>query len=291
MKDNKELEKCTRCLVKVSWVSVLDSVFLALFKGAVGLATGSRALTASALYSVHDVVSSVAVLVGLKISKDPPDKNHPYGHGNIEYIVAAFMSIMILVATIFLVADVVRIIFSGRHANPHWAALGAALISVVANEILYRFNMCAHKHVNSPVVYAHGKHHRADAISSVAVAIAIAGSMMGFRSLDALVALFETGHLIVVSAEILYHGGSGLIDRAVKEEDRALIKAVVGGMPEIEEVKNIKTRQIGRSVWVDLYISLSVDTTIAEVNTISDSIRAEIGSKVKHIGNVNVICV
>ncbi len=286
-----EEEKCLKCVSTISWIGLGDSLFLAIFKGVIGILTGSRALTASALYSLNDVISGVAVLIGLRVSTRPADEDHPYGHGNAEYIVAVFTSILILGATVFLLGDSFRIIFRGEHAPPSWMAMGAAIVSVVANEVLYRYNICAVKHINSPALSAHAKHHRADAISSLAVVVAIAGGAMGFRFLDALVAVFEAGHLLVVSAEILYQGGSGLIDRAIQESDVASINEVLSGMGDVKEVRDIKTRQIGRSVWVDLYVSLPGDKTIAEIDAISEQIRERIAGRVEYLGNVNVVCV
>ena len=274
----------------MSWIGLWDSAFLAFFKGVVGILTGSRALTASALYSLHDVISGVAVIIGLKIATRPADEEHPFGHGNAEYIVCVFTSIIILGATVFLLGDCIRIIFMGEHTPPHWAALAAAVISVFANEVIYRYNICAYRHMNSPALLAHAKHHRADVISSLAVVVAIVGGVIGYRFLDAFVAVFEAGHLIFLSVEIFYQGGSGLIDRAIEESDVSLIRQVLSDMPDVKEVRDIKTRQIGRRIWADLYISLPLDKTIAEVKAISSQIRQSIEDRIDHTGNVNIIC-
>ena len=283
--------ECTRCATTASWVGLWDSLALALLKGVVGVLTRSRALTASALYSLHDAVSSIAVLIGMRVSKRPADEEHPYGHGNAEFIVCVFTSLVILVVTVVLLGDCIKIIFRGEHSVVHWAALPVALISVVANELLYRYNMCAVRHINSPAILGHAKHHRADAISSVAVVVAIIGSKMGYPSLDAIVAVFEAAHLIIVSADILYQGGSGLIDRAIETSDVASIREVLAAMPDVAEVCDVKTRQLGRRAWVDVYVRLPEHKTIEEAGTISGQIRQSINEQIKHIGNVNVICV
>ena len=285
-----EDQKYIRCATKLSWIGLWDSVLLALFKGIIGTLTGSRALTASALYSLHDVISGVAVIIGLKIATRPADEEHPYGHGNAEYIVCVFTSILILGATVFLLADCIRIIFMGEHAPPHWVALGAAVLSVFANEVIYRYNICAYKHMNSPALLAHAKHHRADVISSLAVVVAVVVGAMGWRFLDVLVAVFEAGHLIFLSVEIFYQGGSGLIDRAIEESGVSLIRQALQDVSDVKKVRDIKTRQIGRRVWVDLYVSLPLDKTVAEVNTISEQIRQSIANRVEHLGNVNIVC-
>jgi cation diffusion facilitator family transporter len=285
-----EKDKCVECAEQLSWVGIWDSAFLALFKGVVGILTGSRALTASALYSIHDVISGVAVLIGFKVARKPADREHPYGYGNAEYIVCVFTSILLLCATVFLLADCIRIFFLGEHSPPNIAALMAAIVSVAANEIIYRFNICSYKRLNSPALLAHAKHHRADVISSLAVVVAVVGGALGYHFLDAAVAIFEAGHLLYLSVELFHQGGSGLVDRAIKESDVSLIRQFLSGMAEVKEVKDIKTRQIGRSVWVDLYVSLPADKTIAEINTISARIRYGIANKLEYLGNINVIC-
>ncbi|MHC4123680.1 MAG: cation diffusion facilitator family transporter [Planctomycetota bacterium] len=285
-----EKKKCSKCVSRLSWIGIWDSAFLAIFKGVIGILTGSRALTASALYSLHDVISSVAILIGLKVATRPADKEHPYGFGNAEYIVCVFTSILILAATVFLLGDSIRVIFMNEHTPPHWAVLIAAVISVAANEVIYRFNICAYKQINAPSLLAHAKHHRADVISSIAVVVAVIGSALGYHFLDALVAIFEGGHLLLVSIEILYHGGSGLVDRAIEKNDISMIRYLLSDMTEIKEIKDIKTRKIGRAIWVDLHVSMATDKTIAEANAVSGRIQESIGDKIEHLGNVSVIC-
>jgi cation diffusion facilitator family transporter len=177
-----------------------------------------------------------------------------------------------------------------EHSPPHWAALTAAVISILANEVIYQYNICAHRHLNSPALLAHAKHHRADVISSLAVLAAIIAGAFGYRFLDAFVAVFEAAHLLYLSAELLYQGGSGLIDRAIEEGDISSIRQVLSHLPDVKKIRDIKTRQIGRRVWVDLYVSLSPDKTIAEVKDIVGRIQQSIAGRLEHTGNINVFC-
>ncbi len=286
-----ENQKCVRCAATASWIGLWDSLLLALFKGVIGTLTHSRALMASALYSIHDVISGAAVIIGLKIAARPADEEHPYGHGNAEHIVSTLTSILILAATIFIMADSIKIISRAQHTPPHWAALCAAVISVLANEIIYRYNMCSVRHLNSPALLTHAKHHRADAISSAAVAIAILAGKMGFLWADPMVAIFEAVHLTILSGQILYHGGSGLMDRSIKESDIASIRKALSEMREVKKIKDIKTRQIGRNVWADVYVTLVPNKTVAEAHEISCRIRRSLKGLMKRLETVNVIYV
>jgi len=287
MKTTKD--KCALCATRLSWIGLWDSFIIAIFKGIIGILTHSRALQASALYSFHDVVSSIAVIIGLKVSSQPIDEEHPYGHGNVEYIVSVFTSFIILAATIYLFVDSLGIVLKAKHIPAHWAALVAGLISCFANEVIYRYNICAVKHLNSPAILTHAKHHRADAISSLAVVIAILGSKMGFYFLDPLVAVFEAGHLTFLSIEILYHSSVGLLDKSAGKEEVLLIRKITSQISGIKKIRNIKTRQIGRNIWVDLYVSLSGKKTVDEAHKISGRIRQDLMKEIKYLGNINVV--
>jgi divalent metal cation (Fe/Co/Zn/Cd) transporter len=79
------------------------------------------------------------------------------------------------------------------------------------------------------------------------------------------------------------------MDRAVEENDVYLVRKILSGMPDVKEIKDIKTRQIGRNVWVDLYIRLPLDKTITEAHGISDRIQQNLKNTITHLGNVNVV--
>jgi cation diffusion facilitator family transporter len=284
-------QKCTRCASRITWIGLWDSLFLAIFKGIIGIFSRSHALVASALYSIHDIISGAAVIIGVKIASRPIDRKYPYGYGNAEYIVSVFTSILIIGATIFLMGSAIKTIFKGSHSPPHWAALGAAIISLFANEVIYHYNICAFKHLNSPAIFTHAKHHRADAISSLAVIIALVGAKTGLSFLDPLVALFEAVHLIVLSGEILHHGGSGLMDKAIKERDISSIRNILAGITDIKDIKDIKSRQIGRYIWIDLYLCLSSDITIINAHGVSSKIRQALKNSISYLENINIIYV
>lgn len=285
----KSENRCTACVRKVSWIGLWYSFVLSLLKGFVGIISGSHALMGSALYSFHDVVSSIAILIGLKIFTKPTTKNYPYGYGNAEYIVSVFISIIILTATIFLMYNSIKLIFiDHKDVTLHWSVVLAAAFSIFFNILLYKFNKCAFKHLNSPAILTHAKHLMADAISSMAVILVILGTSLGIHSLDPLAAIFETVHLIYLSGEILIHGCTGLMDKAIDKKKIVSIKDILADVSGIEK---IKTRQVGRNINVELFISFPADKTLNEIHAISNKITETIKNNMKYIGNVNVIYV
>ncbi|MCB4757015.1 MAG: cation diffusion facilitator family transporter [Elusimicrobia bacterium] len=282
-------DKCVRCANRLAWVGLFDSFFLAVFKGVAGILTHSRALTMSAVYSLHDVISEVAILFGLKVASAPANEEHPYGHGDMENVVSIFNGLIIFGATIFLLFESVGMLLKGQPAPLHWTALGAAVIATVANELIYRYDICAYRHINSPAMLTHARHHRADAVSSLAAVVAIFGAKMGWYFLDALVAVFEAGHLLYLSGEILFHAGGHLLDRSSDEEVVTSIEEITARVAGQQITKNVKARHIGRFLNVDLYLGLPLELSLSDAEGVAERIRYALKRRIKHIGNVNII--
>ncbi len=169
--------KCVRCASLVGWVGLVTNLILLILKGFVGIISGSQALLADAMYSAKDVISSILVIIGLKVSSRPLDREHPYGHGKIEFILSMVVSVVFLTVTAFLFVHAVQILTNGdEHRAPHMIALWTALISVSVNVVMYFYSRCVSVEVNSPMVRTLSQHHYADATSSVAVAVGIIGA-------------------------------------------------------------------------------------------------------------------
>ena len=282
-------DRCVKCADKYNWIGLFSSLFLAFFKGAIGAVTRSRALVLSAVYSFHDVISSVALMVGVEIATSPKDEHHPYGYGKMEYVITLFTSLIILGATFFLMAEAAAGILHGDHPSPHWAVFGIAFVSFAANETLYRFNNCAYRQLYSPAMMTHAKHHRADGISSLAVMLAVVGAKMGFHFIDTVVAVFECVHLIVLSGELLHHSGSELLDRAIDKKDIASILRIAREVTGRDSARHVRTRRLGRELFIELNLGLSGDVSLIEARKISSRLERVLMQRIAHVGSVHVL--
>ncbi|MDD5657686.1 MAG: cation diffusion facilitator family transporter [Elusimicrobia bacterium] len=282
--------KCVRCAYNLTWFGLWDSLLLGVFKGVVGYYTHSRALTMSAVYSIHDVISALAILLGLKVAENPADAAHPYGYGAMEDVVSLVTGLIIFAATLLLLGEAVWALAFGRYPQPHWTALIGALIAALVNETIYHFNICAYRRLNSPAILTHARHHRADALSSVAAVLAILGAKLGgWHFLDPLVAILEAAHLLVLSGEILRHASLGLLDRAPKKAELEAIHDIAQRVAGPGAARRVKARQVGRSLWVDLTLKLPPELPMSRAQELAQRISGALRRGVKHVGTVNVI--
>jgi cation diffusion facilitator family transporter len=274
----------------VGWIGLFTNLVLLILKGFVGIISGSQALVADAMYSAKDVVSSILVIIGLKVSNQPLDREHPYGHGKIEFILSMVISVVFLVVTAFLFVHAIQILMNGdEHRAPHMIALWTALISVSVNVVMYYYTRCVSIEVNSPMVRTLSHHHYADATSSVAVAIGIIGAhYLGMPWIDTMVALFEIIHLMYLGGDVFKEAYKGLMDRSAPEAVREKIDAVVRKVDGVRDVDELRTRLVGQEIWVDLIIQVDPGLTVEQASEIGDAVIERLGARVPHIGSVQV---
>lgn len=155
------------------WLSIAGNVGLFVLKYWAGIVSGSVAIIADAWHTLSDSLSSVIVLVGMKISKKPADKEHPFGHGRAELIASLFIGVMLaLIAYSFLTESIHRI---QDRESAQYGTIGiiAMVASIAVKEGLAQYALWAGKKVNSNTLKADGWHHRTDSLSSVIILIGI----------------------------------------------------------------------------------------------------------------------
>ena len=160
---------------KISKETILCNILLSSGKLYAGLAGRSSAMVADAIHSFSDVVSTIAVMIGLNMAKKPADDDHPYGHEKMEPVVAKILAIILLVTAILIGYNGIQRILSGNYEGPGAIALYAAVISIVVKEWMFRYTLKGSQKIESAALLADAWHHRSDAFSSIGTLIGIGG--------------------------------------------------------------------------------------------------------------------
>ncbi len=283
-------KKCISCSRTIGWVGLVTSIVLTLMKAFVGMVAGSQAMVADAMYSVKDVVSSLLVIVGMAVSEKDLDRNHPYGHGKVEFVLAMFVSIIFMAITVCLLVHAVSTLIEGDvHRAPHLIALWAALLAISVNVVMYFYSRCVAIETNSPLVRALAKHHHADAAASLAVAAGIVGAhYLNMPWIDTMVALIETVHLMYLGGDVFWDSAKGLMDRSVESPTRERISTLVKSVEGVDEIKHMRTRNVGQEVFIEIVIGVDPDLSVAEAKAISDAVKETVIHAIARIGSIQV---
>ncbi|MBU5354558.1 cation diffusion facilitator family transporter [Paenibacillus silvae] len=255
-----------------AWISIAAYLVLSAFKLICGYLFASSALIADGINNATDIVASVAVLVGLRISQKPPDSDHAYGHFRAETIAALIASFIMAVAGLQVLVEAVRSWYAGDYAAPNLWAAGVAVICAVVMLGVYRYNSRLAKKINSQALLAAAKDNRSDAWVSIGAALGIVGAQFGLPWLDKVAAIL-VGLLICKTAWEIFRDSTHLLTDGFDQKELTDLRSTVARVPGVEMIKDVKARVHGSHVLVDVVIEVDGRLTLVQGHEICDQVE------------------
>lgn len=268
----------TRQARRITWIGLVLNLFLTGLKFIVGLIGSSQAVIADAFHSLSDMITDVAVLLGVKHWSAPPDDNHPYGHLRIEAMVTSFIGIILAVIAFGIGYNAVITVREYHGSAPRLIALIGSVLSIVFKEILFQVTVKVAKHTRSSALIANAWHHRSDAMSSIPVVIAVVLSNINpdLAYVDHLGALIVSIFILKVSWDIVKPAIAELADHGASEEEKRLIHDIALQVPGVEEVHAVRTRRLGPGLFVDLHVLVDPDIPVRQGHNISEEVHLKL---------------
>ncbi|WP_285767709.1 cation diffusion facilitator family transporter [Peribacillus sp. SI8-4] len=242
---------------KGAYISIAAYIFLSALKLSFGYFGDSKGLWADGLNNTTDIIASIAVLIGLKISKRPPDDNHSYGHLRAETIaslVAAFIMITVGLQVVF--SAVESFFQPDSTSSPNMLTAYVALFSAIFMYGISRYNLKLSKKINSSSIYAVAQDNRSDALVSVGAFVGILGTKLGIHWLDAIAAAV-VGIIICKTAWDIFRDASisltdGFDDQLLQKIGQTIVLTEgVKGMSEIKARMHASEILLETTVLVD----------------------------------------
>ncbi|MBF0610891.1 MAG: magnetosome biogenesis CDF transporter MamM [Magnetococcales bacterium] len=281
--------KCMACNEMIGWIGLVVNFAMSGLKLFVGGISGSHALVVDGLYSAKDVVTSGLIVIGLKLSKQPIDKEHPFGHGKVEFLISLVISLLLVLVVMLLFYLATDKLITGNHQAPHLIALWTAVLSVVINLFMQSYAHCVAVEINSPIVETLSKHHHSDGVSSMAVAVGIIGShYLAMPWLDSVVAIGETLDLLILGGKIFWEAFHGLMDSSAPDEINRQIESEAMTVAGVKEIRSLRTRRVGQEIWIDLVIGIDPDANILAGKFIARRVEEALATAIHHVGDISV---
>lgn len=276
MKKNISSDERMEVVNDVGIKTLIANVVLSVVKIIAGFVAQSSAMIADGFHTVSDVISTVAVMVGVKFSEKEADEGHPYGHERIESVVTVLLALMLSFTGVGIAVTGIKTIINQDFTTPGTLALVAAILSILVKELMYRYTVKAAEKINSTALKADAWHHRSDAFSSIGTLFGIAGAMIGFKILDPLAGIVVSILIIKVGVEILMQGLNQLIDRAADDDTINTIKNTIINIKGVIGIDDIKTRLHGSKLYVDVEIAVDGEITVKEGHSIAENVHNKI---------------
>jgi len=270
------------------WLSIISNLLLFVLKYWAGIATGSIALVADAWHTLSDSVSSIILLIGVKISGQEPDKRHPFGHGRAENIAAIVIAVLLAVISIEFMKDSVNKFIDQETVYYSYFAIVVTIISILTKEFLAQFAFWGSRKTDSHMLRADGWHHRSDALSSVIILIGIFINEY-FWWTDAILGILVALFLLYAAYKIFIDSSKPLMGVEISGETIENISEICAEISEIDlDPHHFHLHEYGNHKEVTFHITLSNKEILEDVHDLVTRVENKIREKLDVEATIHV---
>lgn len=258
-----------------AYISLVTYIILSILKFVVGTTYNSSALKADSLNNLTDIFVSVAVLIGLKISIKPADKNHPYGHMKTENITTLIVSFIIMFVGIEVISSNIPKLLQGDYSEPSTLTIWVSFISGIIMILVYLFNWKLAIKTKSTSLKSAAKDNLSDALVSVGTGIGLIFTQFGLPIIDIILAVI-LGFIIVYTGFTIFKESIFTLSDGFHEKDLNNYIEEIENIEGVLDVPSIKGRYHGNSVFLDVTIIVDKDLTLDEAHDICDLVEQQL---------------
>ena len=265
-----------KIIKKLSHVGILGNILLAAFKLFAGIFGKSGAMVSDAVHSLSDVFATLIAYIGVRLSQQQEDAEHPYGHERIECVASMILGLILAGTGVGIGYSGIQKMFFVRSALeiPTVLPLIAAIVSIAVKESMFWYTMHYARKLDSAAFKADAWHHRSDAISSVGSFIGIGLAKMGFPIMDPVASLIICLLILKVAFDILRDAIVKMLDTSCTDDFEQKIRTFIEEQPGVEHIDLLHTRQFGNKIYVDLEIAVKGDISLAEAHAVAERYTA-----------------
>lgn len=266
-------------LTRYAWLSIGAAVVTIGLKAGAYLVTGSVGLLSDALESLVNLVAAIVALVVLSVAARPPDDDHAYGHGKVEYFSSGVEGTLILIAAASIAYTAIGRLLDPQPIEDAGLGLGISVVASAVNLVVARILLQAGRHYHSITLEADAHHLMTDVWTSVGVVVGVTlVALTGWQRLDPIVALIVAANIVWSGVRILQRSVLGLIDTALPTEERALVVAILESYSVREGVQYhaLRTRQAASRRFVSLHVLVPGDWTVQRGHRLLEQIEHDV---------------
>ena len=258
-----------------AYISLVTYIILSILKFVVGTTYNSSALKADSLNNLTDIFVSVAVLIGLKISIKPADKNHPYGHMKTENITTLIVSFIIMFVGIEVISSNIPKLLQGDYSEPSTLTIWVSFISGIIMILVYLFNWKLAIKTKSTSLKSAAKDNLSDALVSIGTGIGLIFTQFDLPIIDIILAVI-LGFIIVYTGFTIFKESIFTLSDGFHEKDLNNYIEEIENIEGVLDVPSIKGRYHGNSVFLDVTIIVDKDLTLDEAHDICDLVEQQL---------------
>lgn len=271
--NKKELYTDTK---KVGILGIIGNIGLLIIKIVISIISKSQAMLADSINSATDVFSSVMTLVGGKISMEPSDDGHNYGHGKAEYIFSLIISVITILLSIKIFSDGIDSLINGSQFIFSTSLVVVCLVTILTKLGMFLYTNKVFKNTNNILVKANAQDHLNDVFTTSSVLIGVIAGFFEIFWLDGIVALIIAVRIFIVSIGIFLDSYDVLMDKSISDDKMQQIVEAVKEFEKIDHIDKITSKTVGKQFLIIVKVSVDGEMTVNESHDIAGKLKAKI---------------
>lgn len=274
-----------RRVARLAFWSIIVAFAVMGMKFAAWWLTGSVALYSDALESIVNVIAAGAAFWAINVSHKPADQDHQFGHHKAEYFSAVLEGVLIVVASLLILAEVLRAWQTPVALEEPGMGLGINAAAAAVNAVWAWLLIRAGRQERSPALVADGKHVMTDVVTSIGVLAGLLGAIAtGWVFLDPLLALIVALNILFQGWKVITSSLSGLMDEAVPLDQNIRIREIISTNSKgALEVHDLKTRIAGRATFIEFHLIVDADMRVGDSHAICDRIEEALKAEIPSV--------
>ena len=266
-----------KTIIKTSIQGIIVNVILVIFKAVVGVIVNSIAIILDAVNNLSDAISSIITIIGTKLAGKKPDKEHPYGHGRIEYFASLIIAIIVLAAGVTSGKESIEKIIHPVKADYTIASLIIIIVAVIVKFFLGRHVKNVGEKIDSQSLIASGTDAFMDAVLSFSTLVAAIISLIWGISLEGYLGFVISVIIVKSSYEIMKETLNSIIGARADSELTQKLREKVNAFEEVQGVYDITLHNYGPSqIMGSLHIQVDDNMTAKEIHKLTRKIQMQI---------------
>jgi cation diffusion facilitator family transporter len=273
--------------VKTARLSIMSNTLLIIMKVVVGILSGSVSIISEAIHSSMDLVAALIAFFSVRVSDNPPDSKHPYGHGKVENISGVIEAVLIFAAAALIIIEAIKKLMGAEiELDNLWIGSLVMAISAVVNIIVSRKLYKVARETKSVALEADALHLKTDVYTSAGVAVGLLLILItDIKWLDPVVAILVALFIIKESYELLRRAFWPLLDSAWDPDEVNDLEKKLNDMGV--NYHELRTRKAGNYRFIDIHVEIPETESVGEAHKYCDEIEEELMASFENL-NVTI---
>lgn len=262
--------------MKVGIIGIAGNVILFIIKILIAIASKSQSLFADSINSATDVFSSIMTLIGGKISSEPSDDGHNYGHGKAEYIFSLLISIVMAYLALKIAYDGTISLIESSEFIFSYMLVAVCVITIIVKLSLYIYVHKIGVKTKNILILANSQDHINDVWITSSVLIGTIFGSFGIYWVDGVIAIGISVKILFEAIKIFMDSYNVLLDNSMEESEIEKIKEIISKNNKIDHLDKITSKSVGNKFIVIVKISIDGNMTVSESHKVAGKLKSEI---------------